>query len=798
MENGKSPASSTTTTKSPVYSFVAPSRSVKRPRPVKSCLECRKRKLRCDRGSPCSQCQKAQRACRYAAEGEVVSLSDDGSDVETPERTVKRNRSAVTVLPNSQETAVQKSGDPGYAAVLEEHAVRLERLEHQMLSRTSSIAESSNAPAQRPTASSLTVRGLTVKGGLRSRFFGQMSTRVLVNLFDEAKDFMFSRNKSADIREMFLNIQKIHKALQDEHRKSIAPITVFVDSMTPIQKRMADVLPSKAVCDSLLNIYLSGSETIYRVLHITSFMRQYNQYWEGKPQPDTFLPQLLSILCVGYRYLGAGKGQYPDREGIHIPTASSLVRTWLDSLRGKQLVEFSTLQTEILQLMAQRMINPQNQESWTHLGLIVRMAMTMGFHRDPSEFGAKISPFWAEQRRKLWYTILELDVHMSMQCNLPCCIREGDFTCQPPRNLDDADIHPNIDQLPPPKPIDQDTDSRVQVFAASTLSMRFRVVDVINRTDSLQDYQQVLELGNELERVFEDVRYIVPPTHSSDMSEVRRRWMTRVVLDMHCRRPLLALYRPFALSDSDVPQQIMTGYLRSSMVLLSYLDELDPSSPDYHHIWHMHQLVLKQEILQAAFSICYYMKQSLHGSGSPVSSTIDSVVKSESAEDTCTIASESSVLLSLPRLKNIVQKVLDTMNKRIREIGTDLRDVVSLTVVFNTSLGGTAEQKREAIKMGLQAILDAGMQAIHANQENIASMPIMPSPVSVQMNPLQPTSGFVTHIQPFMTTPETPNSVCFYPQTAAEEASLISQVPDDLAALWDMEFWNPLLQSGPS
>ncbi|KAI1780368.1 fungal-specific transcription factor domain-containing protein [Hypoxylon cercidicola] len=713
MDNGKSPASVHSSVNSPVC-FVAPSRSVKRPRPVKSCLECRKRKLKCDRTSPCSQCQKAQRACRYAAEGEAVSLSD-GSDVEVPERTAKRNRPAVNQEP------VQRSTN--YAAVLEDHAARLERLERQLHGSTSSIAESSATPAQRPAASSLTTRGLTVKGGLRTRFFGQSSTRVLVNLFDEAKDFMFNRNKSSDIRELFLNIQKIHKALQDEHRKATAPITVFVDSMTPIQKRMADVLPSRAVCDTLLNIYLRGSETIYRVLHIQSFKGQYAGYWEGSPQPDAFLPQLLSILCVGYRFLGAGKGQYHDREGIHIPTASSLVRTWLDGLRGKQLVEFSTLQAELLQLMAQRMINPQNQESWTHLGLIVRMAMTMGLHRDPSEFGPRISPFWAEQRRKLWYTILELDVHMSMQCNLPCCIREGDFTCSPPRNLNDEDIHPNIEQLPLSKPIDQHTDARIQVFAASTLSMRLKIVELINRTDNLQDYQQVLEIGNELERVFEDVRYIVPAAaHSGDRQEYRRKWLSRIVLDMHCRRPLLALYRPFALSSPDAPQQIMTGYLRSSMIILSYLDELDPSSPDYHHIWHMHQLVLKQDILQAAFSVCYYMKQVTNGSTTADPLSLSSHIKSESVEEACTIASESSVLLSLPRLKTTVQKVLDGMLSRIREIGTDLRDIVSLTVVFHTSQGGTTEQKRDAIKSGVQAILDAGLQAIHASQEKIASI----------------------------------------------------------------------------
>lgn len=538
---------------------------------------------------------------------------------------------------------------------------------------------------------------------------------------------MFSRNKTSDIRDLFLNLQKVYRALQDEHRKVTAPITVYVDSMTPIQKRMADVLPSRAVCDSLVSVYLSGSENIYRVLHSPSFMHQYNQYWEGITQCDAFLPQLLSILCVGYRYLKAGKGQFHDREGIHIPTASSLVRTWLDSLRGKQLVEFSTLQAEILQLMARRMISPQNQESWTHLGLIVRMAMTMGLHRDPSEFARKIPPFWAEQRRRLWYTILELDVHMSMQCNLPCCIRDGDFTCLPPRNLNDEDIHPNMEQLPPSKPIDQHTDSRVQVFAASTLSMRFRVVDLINRIESLQDYQPVLELGSELERVFEDVRYIVPLSHSMrEDIEARRKWVIRVVLDMHCRRPLLALYRPFALSHSDVPQQIVTGYLRSSVILLSYLDELDPSLPDYSHVWHMHQVVLKREILQAAFSVCYYMKQAADGTDLLVSPNSDANIKSEPllVGDSCIAASESSVLLSLPRLRSSVKKVLDTLLKRIWDIGTDLRDLVSLTVVFYTSQGGTPEQKRDAIKGGLQAILEASLQAIHVNQDNMTSIPV--------------------------------------------------------------------------
>ncbi|GAP85572.2 putative fungal specific transcription factor [Rosellinia necatrix] len=706
-------------------------RVVKRPRPVKSCLECRRRKLKCDRLLPCTQCQRSQRSCRYVADGEAGSASD-ASDAETPDRASKRNYPPPG-HDGSHRSSRSHSQPQASTASLADYDARIDRLERMLLDKYSPPSEASGR-SQRPLASALTMTGLTVKGGSRTRFFGPSSVRVLVNLFDEAKEFMFKQGDSNDVLHPFLVIQKIYKAIQEEHRKAISPIPVFVDSMTPIQKRMADVLPSKAACDHLLQIYMNGSETLYRVLHIPSFMSQYNQYWAGSKQPDYFLPQLLSILGIGYRFLGAGKGQLQnDREGIHMPTACALVRAWLDGLRGKQLVEFSSLQTEVLALMAQRVLKSQNHEIWQHLGLLVRMAMTMGLHRDPSEFAHKIPPFWAEQRRKLWTTILELDIHMSIQCNLPSCIREGDFTCQPPKNLNDDELYPNMLELPQSKPIEVDTSSRMQVFAANTLITRFKVVDLVNRIDALHSYQQVIDVGAELEQALDDIRYVVPQRQLNDPHEAHRQWMTRVILDMNCRRPLLALYRPFALGSTDAPQQIMTGYLKSCMILLSYLEEMDPSRPDYPHIWHIHHLILGRDIMHASFGVCYYMKQ--------IQARVVSPRESEGPEFTyspgsigaaCSTASRSSVLLSMPRLRMTVEKVIDTMIKRIAEIGTDVKDLVSLTIVFYTYQGESGDPKRE-VKQALQRIVDAGLQSIHINQEDISSLTVSKSPYVLEL-----------------------------------------------------------------
>lgn len=181
------PSSSTHNLLSQQHQMQQQSRSVKRPRPVKSCTECRKRKLRCDRMLPCSQCQKSNRNCRYSADHES-SLLSDGSDTEPVEanRPLKRtcppgaSSAAVTVTSESAQTPA-KNGESPSLPVLEELTLRMDRLEKHMRSRSPAGTESS---ANKPMAPAQdTVRGLSVKRGATStRFFGQHSSRVMLNV----------------------------------------------------------------------------------------------------------------------------------------------------------------------------------------------------------------------------------------------------------------------------------------------------------------------------------------------------------------------------------------------------------------------------------------------------------------------------------------------------------------------------------------------------------------------------------------------------------------------------------------
>lgn len=487
--------------------------------------------------------------------------------------------------------------------------------------------------------------------------------------------------------------------------------------MMPVQKRMTDILPKKPVCDRLVASYIDTSETIYRILHLPTFAEQYNLYWEGKLQSESFLPQLLSVLSLASRFETKSKGLGHERvEGVHIPTACALVRVWLDSLKGKQLVELTTLQVELLLIHAQRMVVPRAQDSWTQLGFIVRLAMTMGLHRDPSEFEPRIPVFLGEIRRRLWFTLLDLDLHMSLASNLPCLVRDGDYTCRPPRNLDDSELFSGMLELPPSRPVDQLTDNQMQVYAAMTLGARMRVSHMVNRIDTIRDYQEVLEAGSKLDRFLDDINYIFPRHGVLSDAQRSKMWRSRVILDMHVRRPLLALYRPFAMGAPEAPPQISRAYLRSSMVILKYLDELDPMLAHFQDISAMYHQMLKRDIVQAALSVCYFIKPAVRPSADPLALGQQGLRMSPDISDDYPSYTPDNLMLWSPgRLVNTVQKTLDLLIRHMS--GSDTKDILCLSIALESVR--KPEPQDEDITHCLYNLLDACLRASNVTMEEL-------------------------------------------------------------------------------
>ncbi|KAK3986653.1 hypothetical protein QBC44DRAFT_333051 [Cladorrhinum sp. PSN332] len=702
---------------------IAQPKSVKRPRPVKSCIECRKRKLKCDRSGPCSQCQKSRRPCKYA-DPQENGAGSDVSDGEPTERPGKRPQYLTGmpdgdyVRPFAQVNGIDHSHRNSLA--IEELAGRLEQLERLVTEKNSPNLSSRQ---HRP----LTVRTRPSNGNLKCQAsgLGLHGEQEVLNLFDEADGLMKAMARADGLRDLFSRLKNANRIIQEEHNMTLQPMTVFVDSMMPIQKRMADILPDRQVCDRLIKLYFVMSEGYYRMVHIPSFQLEYSQYWLGNPCNGGFLPRLLCMLCVAARFGTESRGLGQDRSaGIHIPTACALVRNWLNEIRKLKIADLTMLQVELLLLHAQRTIIPCQQASWAQLGYVVRMAMTLELHRDPSELPS-VTPFQGEIRRRLWFTLLEMDLHISLICKLPFSIREGEYTCRPPSNIDDASIAPAAPHLPTPFPLDHHSSNRLQAYTSRTLPARLEAATLLFHLQDLDTFTPILSAGQKLETIISDVSAVFP-RHGLllNTDDKHKEWRQRILLDVHARRPLLSLYRPFALGSPEppCPPHIEQEYLKSAMAILTYLDELNPRPQGYADVVAMYLFVMKKEVVDSALGVCWFMKRSMQ---------LQQVQQQNYLSQNQSPDGEGPALPPLPpqgwgldnsderypwsvaAMVRIVERTIERLIAIIPDSSGDLKDVVSLCVVFSSVCPGSVEDGVKQIKAWTKRILDASMPVLN-------------------------------------------------------------------------------------
>jgi hypothetical protein len=104
------------------------------------------------------------------------------------------------------------------------------------------------------------------------------------------------------------------------------------------------------------------------------------------------------------------------------------------------------------------------------VGILVRTAMRMGYHRDPSHY-PNISVLHGEMRRRIWSTIIIADIVTASQVGLPKLINESQTDTETPHNLLDEDFDEQTTELPPPRP---DTEQTLMLYAI----MKYRLTVV--------------------------------------------------------------------------------------------------------------------------------------------------------------------------------------------------------------------------------------------------------------------------------------------------------------------------------
>ncbi|KAF1948367.1 hypothetical protein CC80DRAFT_585101 [Byssothecium circinans] len=302
-------------------------------------------------------------------------------------------------------------------------------------------------------------------------------------------------------------------------------------------------LPPKAIADELLECYLRTSESLYRVLHVPSFLSQYETVWIDNAASDpTFLVLLKLVLAIG-------AASYNDTFTLR-PSAIRWVyeaEAWLANPTLKHRLGLQYFQIYCLLVLARESTAVGEDLVWISTGGLFRAAVHMGLHRDPAHFPPR-SHFANEMHRRIWNTIIELCLQASLNHGGPPLMSLADFDTNPPSNFNDDQL---TEKHALPRPESQHTQASIAIALRKTYPIRLAITKFLNCIGTASSYDETLRLDAEFRQSYKGLRSAFQGfncTSDRTASQVALR-----LADVILQRYLTALHMPFygsALNDS--------------------------------------------------------------------------------------------------------------------------------------------------------------------------------------------------------------------------------------------------------
>ena len=208
-------------------------------------------------------------------------------------------------------------------------------------------------------------------------------------------------------------------------------------------------------------------------------------------------------------YMGARSEQSNDSENVR--SSKGLQRATFFQKAGQALVTGKYMQAKPYSVESVLLYgvckyvqkDEHDTDAWMTMGISTRLAMKMGYHRDPRHL-ANVSPFEGEMRRRTFCILEAFDLLLSFQAGLPAMIREEECDTDPPGNLFDADLEEDCKVVPPSRP-PIDSTPMLYYRYKSRLARIFRRIYQHAISFKTSSYEDTMRLDAELDMAHREV-----------------------------------------------------------------------------------------------------------------------------------------------------------------------------------------------------------------------------------------------------------------------------------------------------
>ena len=311
--------------------------------------------------------------------------------------------------------------------------------------------------------------------------------------------------------------------------------------------RHRERLTFRVYCSAASGGLLRTFESAYRILHGPTFWQEYRRYWDSPSAAgEAFVAKLKLCMAIGACF---HDDLIPHRRIVGAGWIYG-ARSWLVSPDEKSRMTLDGLQAMCLLHLAQQTYGIGGDMGWILTGSILRVAMYLGLHRDPSRF-PKMSILDVEIRRRLWATVLELVLQASIDSGGPPLVALSDFDTLPPSNFDDDQLGEAEGPSPSPRPPSTFTQTTVQLALLRSLQTRLGIAKYVTHFGASASYEETLRWNSELTNACRALSAMLQPLYDPAGILPNRLSLFQLRLAEHmAHRFFLALNHPWLIQNN--------------------------------------------------------------------------------------------------------------------------------------------------------------------------------------------------------------------------------------------------------
>ncbi|KAE9363192.1 hypothetical protein N431DRAFT_490081 [Stipitochalara longipes BDJ] len=431
----------------------------------RSCILCHRRKVKCNKQLPCSNCTRTGVLCRYLP----------GEKQES-----RKSRTTISDIVN-----------------------RLGQLEKTIIAVSSSDDQPGNhggaaqAPTRPPPAPNVN-HGR--EGAMTS------SKEMLLHNSQYVNDALLSR-----VLEEEQEARSIVTAPNPDHQpgphSSHSPLPFGLLGMLaqlrpPLLPSLNDLYPQKWQAMKLWQAYIQNVESQNKLLHIpTAQVTIYQAIHDPEQAPAEVKCLLFSIYFAAITTLSPSEAhallsrdKVTSLDNFRLGLEISLSAANIFASPGIMGVQALGIFLQVI-----RALKP-DRSVWILLGVAIRTAQSIGLHRDPSNFS--VSPFEAEMRRRLWWHLVSLDARTGEDHGFTVTLCDLNTDTRLPLAVDDNALNPAMTELPlAPKNVCTEMTFRVLTFMTSRTMYQWNCL--LNNPGTVPSEATRRQLFSELEAQIE-------------------------------------------------------------------------------------------------------------------------------------------------------------------------------------------------------------------------------------------------------------------------------------------------------